>query len=500
MKEISILDIIKYYLKNLEVVLIITVLSLLISLFYIEKKFIPIYKESTTIILGKSNNNENEEISSSTITLYDSLINNYIKILKSKKLLTNVKSDLNLIYSINELSKKIEYSVSDNSQLIEISVTDKDDSLAVEICNQLVKELQDQIYEIYGIKNITIVDEAKANNNQVYTQSFIIILFTILGFFISSFCIIMKFIFASKLSIQNIDQVSQVNYFGKVTNYKLKNTCDFELNLSEKIVNEFRMIRSKLLETFNDKKTIMITSMNKNNSKSYVTYHLANYLSKINKKVLVIDANKQDGVMSEKFFKDKEGIIDGLSQKKELLELVQKINQFDIIPLGNKEKIDLLSSSELKHELEKLKQNYDYILIETPVYKNNFESIDILKITDAILIINNKSNLDDLKLITQKLEQKEVGIINVQEKNKKTEKKPKEINFKKKIKLEKKEKLTMIDSKQENLTQTDLKVRKKTVSKPQAGNSIKNNNLSTLKETKKTVGVNKNEKRKKAIK
>ena len=52
MKEISILDIIKYYLKNLEVVLIITVLSLLISLFYIEKKFIPIYKESTTIILG----------------------------------------------------------------------------------------------------------------------------------------------------------------------------------------------------------------------------------------------------------------------------------------------------------------------------------------------------------------------------------------------------------------------------------------------------------------
>ena len=58
----------------------------------------------------------------------------------------------------------------------------------------------------------------------------------------------------------------------------------------------------------------------------------------------------------------------------------------------------------------------------------------------------------------------------------------------------------MIDSKQENLTQTDLKVRKKTVSKPQAGNSIKNNNLSTLKETKKTVGVNKNEKRKKAIK
>ena len=104
---------------------------------YISRFFVPLYEESITIILGKSNDENSNEISFSTITLYDSLIKNYMELLESNKLLSGVKDDLNLDYSVKELDDMIDYTIYDSSQIIKISVKNESDDLAVEICNKM---------------------------------------------------------------------------------------------------------------------------------------------------------------------------------------------------------------------------------------------------------------------------------------------------------------------------------------------------------------------------
>ena len=122
MREFSLLDVFKYYFKYIWIVFIVVLITIGIGQLYISRFFVPLYEESVTIILGKSNDENSNEISYSTITLYDSLIKNYMELLESNKLLSGVKDDLNLDYSVKELDDMIDYTIYDSSQIIKISV------------------------------------------------------------------------------------------------------------------------------------------------------------------------------------------------------------------------------------------------------------------------------------------------------------------------------------------------------------------------------------------
>lgn len=492
MREFSLSDIIKYYLKYFWIILIITIISFFIGVFYIEKIFVPTYKETTTIILGKSSSMKEGEISSSTITLYDSLINNYIKLLESRKLLSNVKEDLNLKYTVSELSEMVNYSISGSSQIIEISVINESDELAVKICKQIVVELKEQVFDIYGLDNIMIVDEAKANNKKIYNESIIIILETSLVFALSSILIIVKFIFSdSIIEVDGCNNVLEINILDKIIHQKTEDKLDILLN--EKEENKFKNIRSKIVNDLEKNKIIMISSISNNISKSYITYHLSQSLSKINKKVLIIDANIKDGQLTENLSNNNIGLLDALNDDKLSLNIINTTNNIDFISIGNIEKIDLIASISFSNLLNKLKDNYDYIVIESPSFKNNFETTSILKETDSVILVGklNKEkihNLNNVKEIVQKQEKQILGIILVKEK--KTNKYIKNKYIKKKNNKEEKNKLhkniKKITSKKSSKESTPKN--KLTTSPNKKKNStVTTKKVSTKKKTKKQI-------------
>ena len=431
MREFSLLDIIKYYLKYFWIVLIVTVISLFIGVIYIENFYIPVYQESTTIILGKGTSMKEGEFSSSTITLYDSLINNYIKLLESRKLLSNIKKDLNLDYTVSQLSEMVSYSISGNSQMIEISVLNKEDELAVQICKQIVIELKEQVFDIYGLDNITIVDEAKENNRKIYNESIIIVFITLFGFILSSLVIVIKFIFSDKvMDINSHNNILEINILNKIIYQTTDNLLQMSINEEEE--NKFKNIRSKILNDLSDQKIIMISSISEDNGKSYITYHLAQSLAKINKKILIIDANRKDGRLSSYINNNNIGLLDILNNDKLLPQAINSNNNIDFIPIGNIENIDLLASNYFSNLLNKLKDNYDYLLIETPSFKNNFETISILKEVDSVIITSklNKEKIDDLSSIKEEILKQEkqiIGIILTKENKKKTRKKKEQV-------------------------------------------------------------------------
>ena len=423
MREFSLLDIIKYYMKCFWIVLIVSGLSWLCGYFCIENVFKPTYKESTTIILGKSNNTSETEISSSTMTLYDSLINNYLELLDSDKLLSNVKKDLDLDYDVKRLSRMINYSTSGSSQMIQISVTNNSDKLAAEICNGIVVELKKQVYDIYGIDNINIVDEAKALGKKVYSDMFILLLFVLVGFIISGLLVILRFVFSNKL-VNSRDKVKifGIDVLGRITHRNIKKISTLLRSLSDYEIDKFRDIRSELLANIDkDTKVIMISNIYKNKSKSYITYNLASAIKNIDKKVLIIDIDNEDNKLNLEFNKDVYNIKG--RGKKVLNSKFKRVNNIDMLFLDDSVDIDRLATEEFMNIMSNLRGQYDYIFMKSPSFKDDFETTAVLELADGIVIIDreNKCRVTDLNKVKNrivKLDKKLIGIIFENENNK----------------------------------------------------------------------------------
>ena len=406
MREFSLLDVIKYYLKKFWIVGVVVLFTFFVGYFYTNEYFKPMYEESATIILGKSNDSKTDsEFSYSTITLYDSLIKNYLELLESNKLFFDVKENLKLDYSVTDISKMVEYSVADTSQMMTITVKNSSDEMAVDICNEIIDVLKDYVYDVYGFDNITVVDKAVVTGNLSIEKNMIIICFIFIGIVLSSLIIVLKYIFSNKLSENDSEATkNNLNVLGKVR--QIIDKKDYTLNsmISSKEINGFRNIRANLLKKINDNKVIMISSINKCKNKSYVTYNLALAFKNIDKRVLVIDANEKDGLITQTFLDKKSGLLNVMDEKMSVLEVINSINNMDFIALGNKKMIDLISSNHFEELLAQVKDKYDYIFIESPCFKNNFEPYSIMKLVDGIIMISDSnSNVNDLEVILNEI-------------------------------------------------------------------------------------------------
>ncbi|MDD6376919.1 MAG: hypothetical protein PUG27_03815, partial [Succinatimonas sp.] len=70
-----------------------------------------------------------------------------------------------------------------------------------------------------------------------------------------------------------------------------------------------RNARAKLINNLEESKVIMVSSIKQNTSKSYVSFNLARLFEKTNKKVLLVDANAKDGIITKSFLADKKGLL-----------------------------------------------------------------------------------------------------------------------------------------------------------------------------------------------
>ena len=493
MREFSLLDVFKYYFKHIWIVFIVVLITIGIGQLYISRFFVPLYEESVTIILGKSNDENSNEISYSTITLYDSLIKNYMELLESNKLLSDVKDDLNLDYSVKELDDMIDYTIYDSSQIIKISVKNESDDLAVEICNKLVENLKDQVYDIYAMDNITVVDKAVANENMVYSKNKIFLICIFLGFIISSTLIIVKFIFSNQLPEEKPVKKLNITFLGKTIFVRNKKNLKLDINFTEKEKHLLRNARAKLINNLEESKVIMVSSIKQNTSKSYVSFNLARLFEKTNKKVLLVDANAKDGIITKSFLADKKGLLNAIDDISILSEVKYKVDNIDIIPLGDYEKIDLLLSEKFINLLNILKEDYDYIFIDTPAFKDNFEPKAILELVDGVIFAEKKRNKSkELYQLTEKLkvsEKNNLGVILVQEKKKKEPKVKKNKttklkNNKKNSKNIKKDSTKETKTTNEKVKTSKTTTKKNTTTKKKVSTSkIAKTNKKTTKET-----------------
>ena len=163
MEEIDLKELLDYFWTKKVYIIALVLFCLVVGAVYTAAFQKPRYKSYTTILLTKEENSST--ITSNDITLNKNLVDTYREIIKSRKVIGKAISNLDLDYSISELSKNITVESINDTEIIKISVVDDDPKRAMIIANEIASVFNSEIVKLYNIQNVGIVDEAEISIN-----------------------------------------------------------------------------------------------------------------------------------------------------------------------------------------------------------------------------------------------------------------------------------------------------------------------------------------------
>lgn len=154
-----------FWAKKVHIILLILIF-IVIGFIYSYIFLVPEYQSITQILLAKSNattqDGTTQGMTTSQVTLNQQLVSTYRELVKSESVLTQVKDNLKIDKSIEELRKNITVSTKDDTEIIQISVVDEDAEMAKNIANEVANVFIEQIAKgYYAMDNVYVVDEAK---------------------------------------------------------------------------------------------------------------------------------------------------------------------------------------------------------------------------------------------------------------------------------------------------------------------------------------------------
>ena len=178
-----------FWTKKIQILLVV-IIFMVMGVVYTMGFTTPKYSSSTTLVLAmagtKESDNLNNSITTTDVTLNAKLVPTYSELVKSKNILREVISNLNINEDENSLKKDISVTSVKDTEVIKITVSHENALYAAKIANEIAKVFSEKINEIYKINNIYIVDEAEvaeAPSNINHAKD--ILLFAFIGLVLS---------------------------------------------------------------------------------------------------------------------------------------------------------------------------------------------------------------------------------------------------------------------------------------------------------------------------
>ena len=402
--------------KNILTIIILILIFAIGGCIYSFNFVVPEYKSTSTVLLvSNETDKKNASVTQSDVTLNKSLLTTYGNIITSKNVLSKVKENLQLNISVEELSKNISIKEIEDTQLIKINITDRDASQAQRICREINNVFINEIKNIYNIENVTVVDEASLEEKPYNINHIkdIIIALTI-GIAVSGFYIFITYALDTTVKIeQDIEDYVELKVIGTVPKSKKKIELIVNENSKSVIVESLKFIRTNI-EFLNNKTTpssILITSCNSGEGKSWIASNMAIAYAQAKKNVIIIDSDMRKGRQHKIFNVDnKLGLSNCLNQLKENEDDYQKLGKYiketkfakvHIMTMGSipPNPSELLLSRKMERLIKMLKNIYDIVIIDGTPCNLVSDSIPVSRITDGTVIVteSKKTKIEDLK-------------------------------------------------------------------------------------------------------
>ena len=426
MEEINIKDFfnyLKHYILAFIIVLFLAVSGVVVYDLMVKK---PVYQAQTTVVIAKS---DNTEIENSAATLNDinasqKLVSTYGEIAKSELVLNQVIDNLGLDESVTELSKNLTVKPVDETSILSISVRDPKARLAAAIANEIAKVFEKEVTTIYKVENVTqlsVAAEPSAPANNTLVRD-IILAIAISILVVAGFAFIRFYLDDTIKHNDDTEKMVGLPITGRI----LKSETKFKRSSSELVVDKspkaivsenIKSLRTNLQFTSvdQDMKTVLVTSTNAGEGKSFVSANLAISFAQAEKSVLLVDCDMRRGRVHRMFnLQNTIGLSNLLTGDLSGLGTYirpTKIPYLDVITCGTypPNPSELLASKKNKKLVGMLRDHYDIVIFDGAPVGGLADSVILSGFVDETLIVVRDGMTTKADLITARDAMEKVG-------------------------------------------------------------------------------------------
>jgi capsular exopolysaccharide synthesis family protein len=381
------------------------------AMFYVNNKSISVGGASVSLESGD-------------ITAAKSLVDSYIVILQTRESLNDVIDFAGVDRTYDQLQNMISAAAVNSTEIFEVVVTSPDPYEAEKIANAIAYILPKRISSIIEGTSAKVVDNAVTPvkpSSPSYTINTLVGF--MLGFALSVGMIVLWVLFDITIrseedismsckhpvlaSVPDMEAPSKGGYY---YGYGARKKDTTKSGAGKKPVliggginfaaaEAYKLLRTKLQFSFADDNTsrvIGVSSALTGEGKSISSVNLAYTLSQLDKKVLLIDCDMRRPSLSAKLPIIKvPGLSNYLSGLSHLEDLFQPCgiegdpNAFSVISAGRNppNPVELLSSTRMEKMLDRLRQSYDYIILDLPPVGEVSDALAVAKLTDGVLLV-----------------------------------------------------------------------------------------------------------------
>lgn len=435
--EIDILELLGVILSKIWIVILAAAIAAASTYFFYAFLVTPMYTSTTKIYV--INRQSGDSLTYTDLQTGSQLTKDYQQLVTSRPVLEQVRDELGLNIDDNALRGKITVSVPTDTRIVSITVEDADPYMARAIADRVRIAAAKHIAAVMNTEAVNVVEEANLpttiSSPKIMKNTaiggiagaaiavMIIVLVYILDDTIKNPDDIEKYLHMSVLaSIPLLDEeivkknskrsgdsdhvshethvvatesLSSVSSSSREGSDKGHNqiTINKKITLDFRLSEAFKTLRTNIDFCGQDVKAIALTSCFPGEGKSSVSFNLAISMVEAGKRVLFIDGDMRKSVLNGRYQMSRAtcGLAHYLAGRKTLVECIYTTNipNLFLIPTGAvpPNPAELLGVKRFKSAMDTLRQQFDYIVIDTPPLGSVIDSAIVAKQCDGVVVV-----------------------------------------------------------------------------------------------------------------
>lgn len=408
MEEINIREFFIYLKSYIAVFVIVIAMAIVGVVIYDDMIKKPMYQAQTTVVIAKSDNVDGSVATTlNDINASQKLVTTYSEIAKSELVLSQVVKNLKLDTTAKALSKNLTIKPVDDTSILSITARSLEPELASSIANEIAKVFAAEVENIYKVENVTQLSVAVTSDapiNKTTTRDLVLAV-VVATFAVGGFAFLRFYLDDTVKYSDDLEKSVGLPMVGCITKGDVKvRRAGSELiaeRLPKAIVSEnIKSLRTNLQFTAIDKdlKTILVTSTNASEGKSFISTNLAISFAQADKRVLLIDCDLRKGRIHKLFnVSNANGLSNLLAgDLRGFAKFIRpsKIKGLDIITCGTypPNPSELLASKKNKRLISVLSEYYDIIIFDGAPVGGLADSVILSSFMDETIIVVKDSN------------------------------------------------------------------------------------------------------------
>ncbi len=279
-----------------------------------------------------------------------------------------------------------------------------------------------------SVSDITVLDSAKdtGQGSILPRTSFNYMIALLLGIILPLFVIIALEVFDNKINTaEDIERISPIPILGVLGKNLAENNLAVFLKPKSTVAESFRSLRSNIQflisrELKDKPKTILVTSSVSGEGKTFVSINMATVFALGGKKTILVGLDlRKPKIFGDFEITNKKGVVNFLIDDADLSSIIHKskIPNLDVITSGPvpPNPSELLINSSMDEMINKLKEDYEYIILDTPPIGLVSDAIELIKYVDTTIYVarHGYSQKGMLKMINEKYLKEEISNISI---------------------------------------------------------------------------------------